>query len=260
MSKLSREFSGFFWNLFSFSLSYFYLLEGSKIFFMSSKYFIWIVHTSIYLWEFSWNFCDFRSIFSALKHFSGFVFALKRISKEKKSNPSSPTGPSPRAWPSLHRPGREPHGAHLSPAAAGAAAHRRLRLSLGCAPRQGSRAPRPYKRGANRPRVPCCTAASRPSHRPRRAPRRSPECRAVGRSGVRRRWAKSGRPRASPPQVSSSLNSPPSSLSWAPSNRGCSRLNRRPPGPPPAPDAGSSRGRGWGLAGLQIDPILPSNV
>jgi hypothetical protein len=44
---LSREFSGFFWNLFSFSLSYFYLLEGSKIFFMSSKYFIWIVHAPI---------------------------------------------------------------------------------------------------------------------------------------------------------------------------------------------------------------------
>jgi hypothetical protein len=28
-----REFSGFFWNLFSFFLSYFYLLEGSKILF-----------------------------------------------------------------------------------------------------------------------------------------------------------------------------------------------------------------------------------
>jgi hypothetical protein len=29
------------------SLSYFYLLEGSKIFFLSTKYFIWIVHVSI---------------------------------------------------------------------------------------------------------------------------------------------------------------------------------------------------------------------
>jgi hypothetical protein len=38
-----------FWNLFSFFLSLFYLLEGSKIFFMSSKYFIWIVHALIYL-------------------------------------------------------------------------------------------------------------------------------------------------------------------------------------------------------------------
>jgi hypothetical protein len=32
-----------------FSLSYFYLLEGSKIFFMSPKCFIWIVHVLIYL-------------------------------------------------------------------------------------------------------------------------------------------------------------------------------------------------------------------
>jgi hypothetical protein len=32
-----------FWELFSLSSSYFYLLEGSKIFFMNSEYFIWIV-------------------------------------------------------------------------------------------------------------------------------------------------------------------------------------------------------------------------
>jgi hypothetical protein len=49
LSKLSREFSGFFWDLFSFSLSFFYLLEGSKILFMSSQCFIWIVHVLIYL-------------------------------------------------------------------------------------------------------------------------------------------------------------------------------------------------------------------
>jgi hypothetical protein len=29
------------------SSSYFYLLESSKIFFLSTKYFIWIVHVSI---------------------------------------------------------------------------------------------------------------------------------------------------------------------------------------------------------------------
>jgi hypothetical protein len=61
-----------FLDLFSFSLRYLYLLEGSKIFLMSSKYFIWIVHTSIYLWEFSWNFCDFQSIFRAFKQFLDF--------------------------------------------------------------------------------------------------------------------------------------------------------------------------------------------
>jgi hypothetical protein len=43
----SENFPDFFWNLFSFSLSYFYLLEGSKIFFMSTKYFILIVHALI---------------------------------------------------------------------------------------------------------------------------------------------------------------------------------------------------------------------
>jgi hypothetical protein len=90
VSKPFREFSGFFWNLFSFSLIYFYLLEGSKILFMSSEYFILIVHVSMCLWEFSWNFCDFRSIFRAFKQFldfSGIVFALKKINSKKKSYP-----------------------------------------------------------------------------------------------------------------------------------------------------------------------------
>jgi hypothetical protein len=44
---------GLFWDLFSLSLSYFYLLEGSKIFFMRSKYFTWIVHVPNYPGEFS---------------------------------------------------------------------------------------------------------------------------------------------------------------------------------------------------------------
>jgi hypothetical protein len=44
---------------------------------MSSKYFIWIDHVSIYLREFSWDFWNFLSIFHALKHFLGNVFALK---------------------------------------------------------------------------------------------------------------------------------------------------------------------------------------
>jgi hypothetical protein len=47
------DFSGIYSH---FPLSYFYLLEGSKIFFLSSKYFIWIVHVPLSLWEFSWNF------------------------------------------------------------------------------------------------------------------------------------------------------------------------------------------------------------
>jgi hypothetical protein len=58
------------------ALSYFYLLEGSKILFISSEYFIWISHVSIYLWEFSWNVLDFLSIFHALKHFLVFFWNL----------------------------------------------------------------------------------------------------------------------------------------------------------------------------------------
>jgi hypothetical protein len=50
-----------------FPSSYFYLLEGSKIFRLSSKYFIWIVRVPMCLWKFSWNFCDFLFIFRAVK-------------------------------------------------------------------------------------------------------------------------------------------------------------------------------------------------
>jgi hypothetical protein len=46
LSRIFQIFSGIYSH---FSLSYFYLLEGSKIFFMSSKCFIWIVHVLIYL-------------------------------------------------------------------------------------------------------------------------------------------------------------------------------------------------------------------
>jgi hypothetical protein len=71
LSKCFREVSGLFWNLFSFSLSLFYLLEDSKIFFMSTKYFIYIVHAPIKLWEFSWNFSDFQNIFRDFIELSG---------------------------------------------------------------------------------------------------------------------------------------------------------------------------------------------
>jgi hypothetical protein len=43
------DFSGIYSH---FPLSYFYLLEGSTIFIMSSKCFIWIVHVLICLWDF----------------------------------------------------------------------------------------------------------------------------------------------------------------------------------------------------------------
>jgi hypothetical protein len=81
LSKSFREFSGFFWNFFSFSLSYFYLLEGSKIFFMSSKCFIWIVQVLIQLWDFPEIFGIFRVFFVALSIYldnSGFIFAQEK--------------------------------------------------------------------------------------------------------------------------------------------------------------------------------------
>jgi hypothetical protein len=56
------DFSGIYSH---FSLSYFYLLEGSKIFFMSSKYFIWIAQVPISLGIFL-EFLEFLEYFSWL--------------------------------------------------------------------------------------------------------------------------------------------------------------------------------------------------
>jgi hypothetical protein len=98
----------FFWDLFSFFLTYFYLLEGSKIFFLSSKCFIWIVQVLIYLKEFSWNFCDFRNIFRAFKQFldfSGICFRIKN--KLEKRKPILPDWAEPVARPNPLRPRRQ---------------------------------------------------------------------------------------------------------------------------------------------------------
>jgi hypothetical protein len=88
-SKSFQKFSRLFWNLFSLFLSYFYLLEGSKIFFMSSKYFVWIVHAPIELWEFSWIFFwIFRIFFVALMNYlaiSRLFFTRKYFLKIKRN-------------------------------------------------------------------------------------------------------------------------------------------------------------------------------
>jgi hypothetical protein len=140
-----------------FSLSIFYLLEGSKIFFMNSKHFIWIVHVPMCLWEFSWNFCDYRSIFRVFKQilgFSGIVFALKIISKKKKIYPIY-LGRARRPDPGPHRPScrpargpSEPAGAHRPAAIHGehAAAASCLRRA-----RPGLLQPRPIKPRAELP-------------------------------------------------------------------------------------------------------------
>jgi hypothetical protein len=179
LSKLFQEFSKFLWNLFSFSLRYFYLLEGSKIFFMSSKYFIWIVHTSIYLWEFSWNFCDFLGIFRASKHFlafSEFVFALKNILK-KKQILSFRFEPSPKARPISSGPAVSPHEAHLSPAIGGHGHHGRPPPATLVVPYKG--------RGAEPPACPSSAAPCLVLPL-RRRPSRAPPPASVPPSPVRR--------------------------------------------------------------------------
>jgi hypothetical protein len=66
------------------------------------------------LWEFSWNFCDFRSIFHAFKQFLDFsriAFALKI--NWKKTKPSF-LGQARRPDPHPPQPSRRPCGAHLA--------------------------------------------------------------------------------------------------------------------------------------------------
>jgi hypothetical protein len=75
-----------FWELFSLSSSYFYLLEGSKIFFMNSDNFIWIVRVLKCLLGFSWDFWNFLSIFGALKQLLDHLelFAHWKVISEKR--------------------------------------------------------------------------------------------------------------------------------------------------------------------------------
>jgi hypothetical protein len=76
------------------------------------------------LWDFSWNCCDFRSIFHAFKQILGFsriVFALKIISKKKKKKKKKtypiylglarrpdPSRPPAQPRPALAHPGPDP--------------------------------------------------------------------------------------------------------------------------------------------------------
>jgi hypothetical protein len=130
---------------------------------MSSKYFIWIVHVPMYLWDFSWKFWDFQSIFRALNELSGFFFT--RENNFWKENPIYPfrlgraCGPDPiRSCPasSPTRPigQRRPWPSRPAPL---------LTLGLGvCA--QHSRVSRPIKVQAEPPHAP---PVSRRRHRPR---------------------------------------------------------------------------------------------
>jgi hypothetical protein len=139
LSNPSENFPDFSGIYSHFLLGYFYLLEGSKIFFMSSKYFIWIVHVPIYLWEFSYKFWNFLGIFRALKHFLSFFricFALENNFRKNKtflSNRAEPEGPTLSARPSQQARARPIRAQCLRPGRAhGPAA---AALSSACAPR-----------------------------------------------------------------------------------------------------------------------------
>jgi hypothetical protein len=119
----------------------FYLLEGSKIIFMSSKHFIWIAQVPMCLWEVFWNFWDFLAIFRSLKYFLDFFwnYLCTGIYFGKKP---LPTG--------LGR-ARGPDPTRAGPAARPAKAHR-PKPSHGAGRRhgvcaEGSARPRHYKRG-----------------------------------------------------------------------------------------------------------------
>jgi hypothetical protein len=145
---------------------------------MSSKYFIWIVHVSMCFWKFSGNFCDFLSIFRALKHFLGYlenVFALKI--KFRKKNPFFLVGPSPSSevclCPFISFAGRSPTQARTSPDPSPPAKPIwpwRAPLGLGAiGVRAQETCAAPYK--ARRPRPPPAPRR-RPAYAPCEAPRR----------------------------------------------------------------------------------------
>jgi hypothetical protein len=150
LSKSFREFSGIYSH---FSLSYFYLLEGSKIFFLISKHFIWIAQVQKCLWEFSWNFWDFLTIFRASKYFLDFFWHYLCTGKwfQKKNNKFYLTGSSPKARPSLPPPAAGPAAAHAEPIGAqpatesGDATAGQAATVLACVPRTPGLALAPYK-------------------------------------------------------------------------------------------------------------------
>jgi hypothetical protein len=122
--QLSREFSGFFWNLFSFSLRYFYLLEGSKIFFMSTNYRLFMPRSI------SGNFLGIFGIFGVFlvpcKHFLEFPNLFLRWKIFRKNLILPYLGRARRLDPVRFGPARQ------SPSGPGQAA---AAANLACAPR-----------------------------------------------------------------------------------------------------------------------------
>jgi hypothetical protein len=72
LTKLFREFSGLFWNLFSLSSSYFYLLEGSKIFLRDPNTLFGLFMTQSFSGNFPRNFWNLQNIFRGFYELSGY--------------------------------------------------------------------------------------------------------------------------------------------------------------------------------------------
>jgi hypothetical protein len=100
-----------FWNVFSFFSSYFYLFEGSKIFLLSSKYFV-----GLFVSQFiSRNFLEFLGFFRAFSVlqknylvFSWIFLCTENDFMKKREILSYQFGPSPKARPALLRPKGKP--------------------------------------------------------------------------------------------------------------------------------------------------------
>jgi hypothetical protein len=111
LTKPSRKFSGFFWNLFSFSWDYSIYYKALKSFSWASNTLFGLLMSQGVFGNFPEFFEIFWAFFALCKHildFLGFVFALKMIS-EKKENLSFYFGPSPRARPIRPKPRPPPH-------------------------------------------------------------------------------------------------------------------------------------------------------
>jgi hypothetical protein len=115
------------------------------------------------LWEFSWNFCDFRSIFRVFKQFLEFFWNCFHIKNNfEKNNKSYLTGPSPKARP-RSAPAQPPGPAGpIQPPARGRVGHdwgrRRCRLGR---EHPGLLRPRPIKATGTAACVPCPPAQKR---------------------------------------------------------------------------------------------------
>jgi hypothetical protein len=70
-----------FWNVFSFFSSYFYLFEGSKIFLLSSKYFVGLFVSQFISRNFLEIFGILQSIFCASKDLSSFLLDISLYRK-----------------------------------------------------------------------------------------------------------------------------------------------------------------------------------